>query len=112
VLANARGFLYYVSIAGITGTRAPITEQVGAAVARLRRHTGLPVAVGFGIRTPAHAAAIAKIADAAVIGSALVSHIAESLDYDGRAPAGLVHSLLGQVEELAAAVRNARNGLP
>jgi tryptophan synthase alpha chain len=112
VLANARGFLYYVSIAGITGTRAPITEQVGAAVARLRRHTGLPVAVGFGIRTPAQAAAIAKIAAAAVIGSALVSHIAESLDADGRAPAGLVHSLLGQVEELAAAVRNARNGLP
>jgi tryptophan synthase alpha chain len=110
VLANARGFLYYVSIAGITGTRAPIPEQVVAAVARLRRHTSLPVAVGFGIRTPAQAAAIANVADAAVIGSALVSHIADALDSRGRARPGLVASLLGQVGELAAAVRNARNG--
>jgi tryptophan synthase alpha chain len=110
VLANARGFLYYVSIAGITGTRAPVAEQVEAAVARLRRHTGLPVAVGFGIRAPAQAAAIARVADAAVIGSALVGHIAQSLDADGRAPEGLAQSLLGQVEQLAAAVKNARNG--
>ena len=110
VLANARGFLYYVSIAGITGTRAPIAEQVGAAVARLRRHTTLPVAVGFGIRTPAQAAAIAEVADAAVVGSALVSHIALCLDADGRARPGLAPSLLAQVSELAAAVRNARNG--
>jgi tryptophan synthase alpha chain len=110
VLANARGFLYYVSIAGITGTRAPVAEQVGSAVARLSRHTELPVAVGFGIRTPAQAAAIANVADAAVIGSALVSHIADSLDADGRARPGLAASLLGQVEELAAAVKNARNG--
>jgi tryptophan synthase alpha chain len=110
VLANAKGFLYYVSIAGITGTRAPNAEQVGAAVARLRRHTALPVAVGFGIRTPAQAAAIAKVADAAVIGSALVSRIADSLDADGRARPGLVAGLHGQVQELAAAVKNARNG--
>jgi tryptophan synthase alpha chain len=111
VLANARGFLYYVSIAGITGTRAPVAEQVGEAVTRLRRHTALPVAVGFGIRTPAQAAAIAKVADAAVIGSALVSHIADALDDQGRARPGLVASLHGQVQELAAAVRHARNGL-
>ena len=110
VLANAKGFLYYVSITGITGTRAPIAEQVAAAVARLRRHTRLPVAVGFGIRTPAQAAAVAKVADAVVIGSALVSHIAASLDSQGRAQPGLAASLLGQVNELAAAVRNARNG--
>jgi tryptophan synthase alpha chain len=110
VLANANGFLYYVSITGITGTRAPSAEQVAAAVARLRRHTRLPVAVGFGIRTPAQAAAVAKVADAVVIGSALVSHIADSLDSDGRPRPGLVASLLGQVNELAAAVRHARNG--
>jgi len=109
VLANARGFLYYVSITGITGTRAPIAEQVGAAVARLRRHTELPVAVGFGIRTPAQAAAIAKVADAAVVGSALVSHIADSLDAEGCARPDLAQSLLARVSELACAVQNARN---
>ena len=88
VLANAKGFLYYVSITGITGTRAPIAEQVAAAVARLRRHTRLPVAVGFGIRTPAQAAALAKVADAVVIGSALVSHIADFAGQPGTRPAG------------------------
>jgi tryptophan synthase alpha chain len=110
VLGNASGFLYYVSITGITGTRAPVADQVGAAVARLRRHSELPVAVGFGIRTPAQAAAIVRVADAAVIGSALVSHIAQSLDGHGRAPPHLAESLLAQVRELAAAVRTARNG--
>jgi tryptophan synthase alpha chain len=112
VLGNASGFLYYVSITGITGTRAPLADQVGAAVTRLRRHSALPVAVGFGIRTPAQAAAIARVADAAVIGSALVSHIAHALDAHGRAPPGLAQSLLAQVSELAAAVRSARNGTP
>ncbi|HZA65809.1 MAG TPA: tryptophan synthase subunit alpha, partial [Geminicoccaceae bacterium] len=110
VLANTSGFLYYVSIAGITGTRAPVADQVGAAVARLRRHTALPVAVGFGIREPAQAAAIAKVADAAVVGSALVAQIADSLDSDGRAMPGLKESLLARVRELAAAVHSARNG--
>jgi tryptophan synthase alpha chain len=110
VLGNATGFLYYVSITGITGTRAPIADQVGAAVARLHQHSALPVAVGFGIRTPAQAAAIARVADAAVVGSALVSHIARSLDAHGRAPPNLADSLLAQVSELAAAVRSARNG--
>jgi tryptophan synthase alpha chain len=110
VLANTSGFLYYVSIAGITGTRAPVADQVGAAVARLRRHTALPVAVGFGIREPAQAAAIAKVADAAVVGSALVAQIADSLDSDGRAMPGLKESLLAKVRELAAAVHSARNG--
>ena len=84
VLGNASGFLYYVSIAGITGTKAPLADQVGAAVARLRRHSALPVAVGFGIRTPAQAAAIARVADAAVVGSALVGHIADALEFERR----------------------------
>jgi tryptophan synthase alpha chain len=110
VLCNTGGFLYYVSITGITGTKAPVADQVGAAVARLRRHTALPVAVGFGIREPAQAAAIARLADAAVVGSALVAHIADSLDADGQATPGLQETLLARVRELAAAVQNARNG--
>jgi tryptophan synthase alpha chain len=110
VLGNASGFLYYVSIAGITGTKAPLADQVGAAVARLRAHSALPVAVGFGIRTPAQAAAIARVADAAVIGSALVGHIADALEGNGGAPPSLAESLFDQVGELAAAVRTARNG--
>jgi tryptophan synthase alpha chain len=110
VLANTSGFLYYVSITGITGTKAPLADQVNEAIARLRRHTSLPVAVGFGIREPAQAAAIARVADAAVVGSALVGHIADSLDSDDRAPAGLQETLLAKVRELAAAVHSARNG--
>jgi tryptophan synthase alpha chain len=112
VLGNAGGFLYYVSITGITGTRAPLADQVSQAVARLRRHSALPVAVGFGIRTPAQAAAITRVADAAVIGSALVAHVAAALDAHGRAAPGLAASLLARVRELAAAVRSARNGTP
>jgi tryptophan synthase alpha chain len=112
VLGNTSGFLYYVSVAGITGTKAPVADQVGGAVARLRRHTALPVAVGFGIRAPAQAATIARVADAVVVGSALDAHIADSLDSDGRAIAGLEETLLGRVRELAAAVRSARNGTP
>ena len=110
VLGNASGFLYYVSITGITGTKAPLADQVGAAAVRLRRHSALPVAVGFGIRTPAQAAAIARVADAAVVGSALVGHIADALESNGGAPPGLAESLFAQVSELAAAVRTARNG--
>jgi tryptophan synthase alpha chain len=110
VLRNTSGFLYYVSITGITGTRTPLTDQVGQAVARLRRHTALPVAVGFGIREPAQAAAIVRVADAAAVGSALVGQIADSLDSDGRARPGLEETLLARVREFAAAVRSARNG--
>jgi tryptophan synthase alpha chain len=110
VLNNTSGFLYYVSITGITGTKAPLADQVGAAVARLRRHSTLPVAVGFGIREPAQAAAIARVADAAVVGSALVAHIADSLDSNGRARPGLKETLLARVGELAAAVQSARIG--
>jgi tryptophan synthase alpha chain len=108
VLAGAGGFLYYVSIAGITGAATPDTEAVGAAVAGLRRHTNLPVAVGFGIKTPAQAAAIARIADAAVVGSALVARVVEGLDASGRAGPGLVDGVLNLTQELAAGIREAR----
>jgi tryptophan synthase alpha chain len=108
VLANTTGFIYYVSITGITGSGAPVAVQVQGAVARLRRHTGLPVAVGFGIRTPEQAGEIAAAADAVVVGSALVDRIARGLDAEGRAQPGLVEAVLHQVRELAAGVRSAR----
>jgi tryptophan synthase alpha chain len=108
VLANTRGFIYYVSITGITGAGAPVAVQVQAAVARLRRHTKLPVAVGFGIRTPEQAGEIAAAADAVVVGSALVDRIARGLDAQGRAQAGLVEAVLDQVSGLAGGVRSAK----
>ena len=108
VLTNTSGFVYYVSIMGITGTRSAAAADVEAAVARLRQHTGLPVAVGFGIKTPEQAGAIAKAADAAVVGSALVAKIAENLDDDGKARPELARSVLDFVAELAQGVRTAR----
>src|SRR5712692_6130407 len=80
VLANTSGFVYYVSITGITGMAAPDTSKVAAAVARIKRHTRLPVAVGFGVKTAAHARAIAQGADGVVVGSALVEALRASLD--------------------------------
>jgi tryptophan synthase alpha chain len=77
IAAQASGYLYYVSVAGVTGTKAAPEAQVKAALARIRAATALPCAVGFGIRTPAQAAAIAAVADGVVVGSAIVSHIAE-----------------------------------
>jgi tryptophan synthase alpha chain len=108
VLGNTSGFIYYVSLTGITGVGAPVVDRVGQAVARLRRHTSLPVAVGFGIRTAQQAAEVAKVADAAVVGSALVDQIARSLDDGGRAGHGLARSLHDQVKSLAEGVRGAR----
>ena len=90
VLENISGFIYYVSVTGITGQKAAVAERVAPEVARIRRHTRLPVAVGFGIREPAQAAEIARIADAAVVGSALVDLLARHLDADGRAAPALV----------------------
>ncbi len=110
VLRNTSGFVYYVSITGITGTRSGADAEVARAVARLKRHTDLPVAVGFGIKSPAQAAAVARAADAAVVGSALVNRIAERLDPAGRATLGLVAEVLGLVRELAEGVRGARHG--
>jgi tryptophan synthase alpha chain len=108
VLRNTSGFVYYVSIAGITGTRSAADADVSAAVARLKRHTDLPVAVGFGIRTPAQAAAIAKVADAAVVGSALVSRIAAHVGEDGKASPKGIEEALELVRALTAGVRGAR----
>ena len=87
VLRNTAGFVYYVSIAGITGTRSAADADIARAVARLKRHTDLPVAVGFGIRNAAQAAAVAQVADGAVVGSALVDQVAAHLDGEGRAKA-------------------------
>jgi tryptophan synthase alpha chain len=108
VLTNTRGFIYYVSITGITGAGAPMVELVARAVARIKRHTGLPVAVGFGIRDPQQAAEIARVADAVVVGSALVDQIARSLDDEGRPKPGLAEDLLARVRALAEGVRAAR----
>ncbi len=108
VLTNASGFIYYVSIAGITGTRLADAAVVGQRIAQLRKATDLPLAVGFGINTPDQAAAIARVADAAVVGSALVELVREGLDAEGRASAGLVTNVLGLVADLATGVRGAR----
>jgi tryptophan synthase alpha chain len=110
VLRNTAGFLYYIAIAGITGTRSAAAADVTKAVTRLKRHTALPVAVGFGIRNPVQAAAVGAVADAAVVGSALVDRIAGNLDAAGRAKPGMKDAVLGLVGELAAAVKSARRG--
>jgi len=108
VLQNTSGFVYYVSVAGITGAASASDAAVAEAVARLKRHTDLPVAVGFGIKTPEQAAAVARVADAAVVGSAIVSRVAANLGEDGVPTPGLVPDVLGFVRELAAGVRRAR----
>jgi tryptophan synthase alpha chain len=108
VLTNTTGFIYYVSVAGVTGTKSAAAQTVTAAVARLKRHTTLPVAVGFGIRTPAQAQEVARVADAAVVGSALVDRIAASLDAAGKALPTLVDAVLADVRALAQGVRQAR----
>jgi tryptophan synthase alpha chain len=108
VLSLASGFVYYVSITGITGTASATAADIGGAVARLRRHTDLPVAVGFGIKTAAQAAEVAAVADAAVVGSALVNCLAGNLDAEGVAKPGLVEAVLGMVSELAGGVAAGR----
>jgi tryptophan synthase alpha chain len=108
VLANTSGFVYYVSITGITGAGAPDAGAVATAVARIKRHTRLPVAVGFGVRTAAQAAAIAAGADGVVVGSALVNALAASLDPAGKATARTVTAVTELVAELARGVRSAQ----
>jgi tryptophan synthase alpha chain len=108
IVGNLDGFLYYVAITGITGTRSADAASVHQAVARLRRFTQLPIAVGFGIKTAAHAAEAAKVADAAVVGSAIVDRLALNLDSSGRAAPGLVEAVLADVRALADGVRAAR----
>jgi len=109
IVERASGFLYYVAIAGITGTRSADSAEVAAAVVRLRRFTPLPVAVGFGIRTPEQAAQVARAADAAVVGTALVQRLALNLNPDYSAKPGLVEAVLADVRALAAGVREARS---
>jgi tryptophan synthase alpha chain len=108
VLANTSGFVYYVSITGITGSASADTAVVGAAVSRIKRHTKLPVCVGFGIRTPEAARGIAQKADGAVVGTALVEALRTSLDGEGRATASTVASVAELVASLAQGVRGAK----
>ncbi|MBI3453065.1 MAG: tryptophan synthase subunit alpha [Rhodospirillales bacterium] len=112
VLAGASGFLYYVSVLGVTGTRTAAADDVAAALGRIRRASDIPVAVGFGIKTPAQAAAIARVADAAVVGSALVQVIADRLTPDGKPQPGTVDAALAFARELAGGVRGARANAP
>jgi tryptophan synthase alpha chain len=119
VLANTSGFVYYVSITGITGAAAPDARRVAEAVARIKRHTKLPVAVGFGVKNAASAAVIARSADAVVVGSALVEKVRTSLDAappphsppharESGEGAATVAAVTGLVAELAAGVQGAR----
>jgi len=108
IVDGASGFIYYVAIAGITGTRSADSADVAAAVTRLRQFTRLPVAVGFGVRTPEQAAEVARAADAAVVGTALVQRLARNLDPNGCAKPGLVDAVLADVRALAKGAREAR----
>ncbi|MFD2184606.1 tryptophan synthase subunit alpha [Rhodoplanes azumiensis] len=108
VLANTSGFLYYVSITGVTGTAKPDFAAVGRAVAAVKAKTPLPVAVGFGVRTADDAAAIAASADAVVVGSALVAAIKSALDSNDAATEATVAAAAALVRELAGGVRGAR----
>jgi tryptophan synthase alpha chain len=108
VLANTSGFVYYVSITGITGSASADSNAVGEAVARIKRHTKLPVCVGFGIRTPDAARAIAENANGAVVGTALVDALRASLDTEGRATPKTVGAVADLVAALAQGVRGAK----
>ena len=101
VLANTSGFVYYVSIAGITGTAAPDVSSVGAHVERIKAHTDLPIAIGFGVKTPEQVRDMAQLAEGVVVGSALVSAIADTLDEAGKATSETKPRLLGLVEYLS-----------
>ncbi|MGY0570514.1 tryptophan synthase subunit alpha [Bradyrhizobium sp. RDM12] len=108
VLANTSGFVYYVAITGITGAAAADATAVSGAVARIKRHTQLPVCVGFGIRTPENARAIASHADGAVVGTALIDALKNSLDAEGRATAKTVNAVAELTAALAEGVKGAK----
>jgi tryptophan synthase alpha chain len=108
VLNNTSGFVYYVSITGITGAATPDPNNVKRAVARIKRHTALPVAVGFGVKTAEHARAIAEGADGVVVGSVLVDAVKDSLDADGKATTRTVSAVTDLVAQLASGVRSAK----
>jgi tryptophan synthase alpha chain len=107
VIRRASGFVYYVSVAGVTGVKEADADAVAPNVARIRKASGLPVAVGFGIKTPERASAIAQVADAVVVGSALVDEVAEAVDLNE----DVTRRVLSKVDSLAKAVRFARQGL-
>jgi tryptophan synthase alpha chain len=107
VLTNTSGFVYYVSITGITGAATPDPSQVGAAIARIKRHTDLPVVVGFGVKNAATAEAIAKQADGVVVGTALVDALKRSLDKENRATAQTVSAVADVVADISRGVRTA-----
>ena len=111
VLTNTSGFVYYVSITGITGAAAPDTGKVAAAVARIKRHTKLPVCVGFGVRTAAHARAIAEGADGVVVGSALVEAVRQSLGPESKPTAATIAAVTDLARALAEGVHSARVGV-
>ncbi len=106
VLQGSSGFVYYVSITGITGTRTASADELASAIPRIRAVTDLPIAVGFGVRTPAQAAAAVRVADGAVVASALIDTLAGSLDEAGRARPDTVRKVLDHVRSLAEAVRH------
>lgn len=108
VLRGSSGFVYYVSIAGITGTRSASAASLAAAVPRVRAVTDLPIAIGFGVRTPAQAAEAVRVADAAVVASALIDTLSASLDADGHATPDTARRVLDRVRALADGVRFAR----
>jgi tryptophan synthase alpha chain len=110
VLANTSGFVYYVSITGITGMAAPDTSAVTAAVTRIKRHTKLPVAVGFGVKSAEQARTIAQGADGVVVGSALIDVLRATLDANGKAGTNSVDAVTRLVASLAAGVRSAKRG--
>lgn len=110
VLKNASGFVYYVSVAGVTGSSVGDSGAIAGAVERIRRSSGLPVAVGFGIKTPERAAEIARLADAVVIGSSLVERISVNLESKTAKSDAIIHSVLSWARELGLAIRAARGG--
>lgn len=108
VVNRASGFLYYVSVTGVTGAATAEKTGLQNAIADLRAQTDLPIGIGFGIKTPEQAAQAARIGDAVVVGSALVRAVADHLDDQGRAKASMVEAVAGLVAELAEATHKAR----
>ena len=108
VLENTSGFVYYVSVLGITGTKAPDLKDVASKVKRIKNHTDLPVAVGFGVKTAAQAKTIAENADGVVVGSALVNAVLESLNKKGQATSKTKKAVLGLVSDIAKGVKAAK----
>jgi tryptophan synthase alpha chain len=108
VLQNTSGFVYYVSMTGITGSALPDPSKIASAVHRIKGHTDLPVCVGFGVKTAEHARLIGAAADGVVVGTAIVNQVATSLDKDGHASADTVQAVVTFVNGLSSGVRNAR----